>query len=115
MRHIEFLDIGVVALSAEVKGAWPIGKSRRVFLVIDYMNVLIKCIYWRTNGICVVSCGTNLIVGILWRESYCWYSVPRSSLVFCGANLFGQPASQIRVAALVFLTSLMFGLGAKAH
>ena len=41
------------------------------------------------------SCGTNLIAGQLWHESYYWLAVARTLLlVFCGASLIGQPASQ---------------------
>ena len=47
------------------------------------------------NRLMLVSCGPDLIVGQLWHESYCWYSVARILLlVFCGTNLIAQPASQ---------------------
>ena len=36
----------------------------------------------------LVSCGTNIIVGQLWQESYCWLAVAQNALLLgCGTDI----------------------------
>ena len=52
------------------------------FSVINGINRLINCI----NKLMLVSCGTNLVVGMLWHESHCWYSVARMFVLVNGVT-----------------------------